>query len=136
MNVVIFVTCHKRRPQYLAVCACGRRHGPYRKVGLIQPDCPSCEQKAVAKDGPHATIAGYAPGNPVAARSGMGPTHPFAARTEAPKRPVSNLCAIVPATGFYEPDKVNHNKQPFPCLEYLRTFYTDLNSLWLLAEWH
>jgi putative SOS response-associated peptidase YedK len=23
-------------------------------------------------------------------------------------------CCIVPATGFYEPDKVNHKKQPFP----------------------
>ena len=25
---------------------------------------------------------------------------------------------------------------PFYGLVYLRTFYTDLNSLWLLAEWH
>jgi hypothetical protein len=46
MNVVIFVTYRKRRPQYLAVCQCGARHGPYAKVALIPPQCLGCERKA------------------------------------------------------------------------------------------
>jgi hypothetical protein len=49
MNVVIFVTYHTRRPQYLAVCQCGRRHGPYVKVALIPPWCQSCEEQHRAK---------------------------------------------------------------------------------------
>ncbi len=50
MNTMIFLIEHTKRPQYLAVCQCGRRHGPYLKVGLIPPDCPDCEQKAIAKE--------------------------------------------------------------------------------------
>ena len=46
MNVVIFVTYHTRRPQYLAVCQCGARHGPYAKVAQIPPQCLGCERKA------------------------------------------------------------------------------------------
>jgi hypothetical protein len=47
MNVVIFVTYRKRRPQYLAVCQCGTRHGPYATVALIPPQCQSCEQQTL-----------------------------------------------------------------------------------------
>jgi hypothetical protein len=50
MNIMIFVVEKKRRLQYLAVCQCGRRHGPYVKVAMIQPDCPDCEQKAVVNE--------------------------------------------------------------------------------------
>jgi hypothetical protein len=49
MNTMIFVTEHTKRPQYLAVCQCGRRHGPYLKVGLIPDTCPACEARAEAK---------------------------------------------------------------------------------------
>jgi hypothetical protein len=49
MNTVIFVTYQKRRPQYLAVCQCGTRHGPYAKVAVIPPQCQGCEQQAVVK---------------------------------------------------------------------------------------
>ena len=50
MNVVIFITYHNRRPQYLAVCQCGAKHGPYAKVAQIPPQCQGCEQKAIAHD--------------------------------------------------------------------------------------
>jgi hypothetical protein len=49
MNPIIFVTYQKRRPQYLAVCQCGARHGPYLKVALIPPQCQDCE-KALVKE--------------------------------------------------------------------------------------
>jgi hypothetical protein len=44
MNVIIFVTYHKRRLQYLALCQCGTKHGPYAKVALIPPCCASCDE--------------------------------------------------------------------------------------------
>jgi hypothetical protein len=50
MNVVIFAIEHTKRPQYLAVCQCGRRHGPYAKVARIPPVCPRCEEQAVATE--------------------------------------------------------------------------------------
>jgi hypothetical protein len=50
MNVVIYVTYRKCRPQYLAVCQCGARHGPYAKVAVIPPWCPGCEQQALANE--------------------------------------------------------------------------------------
>ena len=46
MNVMIFVVEKPRRPQYLAVCQCGTRHGPYAKVAQIPPRCLACERKA------------------------------------------------------------------------------------------
>jgi hypothetical protein len=49
--MMFFVTYDKKgRARYLAVCQCGAAHGPYRKVGLIPPDCLGCEQKAPAKE--------------------------------------------------------------------------------------
>jgi hypothetical protein len=50
MNVVIFVTYEKRRSQYLAVCQCVTRHGPYAKVALIPDTCATCEDMAVMKE--------------------------------------------------------------------------------------
>jgi hypothetical protein len=50
MNVVIFVTYHKRRASYLALCQCGARHGPYAKVAQIPPHCFACEQKVLTTD--------------------------------------------------------------------------------------
>jgi hypothetical protein len=50
MNVVIFITYHNRRPQYLAVCQCGAKHGPYAKVAQIPPHCCGCERKAPTTD--------------------------------------------------------------------------------------
>ena len=50
MNTMIFVIEKPRRPEYLAVCQCGTKHGPYLKVALIPPCCPGCEQKAPAKE--------------------------------------------------------------------------------------
>jgi hypothetical protein len=49
MNTLIFVVEKTRRPQYLAVCQCGRRHGPYLKVALIPPSCAICDEKTDAK---------------------------------------------------------------------------------------
>jgi hypothetical protein len=49
MNTMIFVIEKKRRPQYLAVCQCGRRHGPYLKVVLIPPQCLGCEEQLRVK---------------------------------------------------------------------------------------
>jgi hypothetical protein len=46
MNILIFLIEHTKRPQYLAVRQCRRWHGPYLKVALIPPDCPSCEEQA------------------------------------------------------------------------------------------
>jgi hypothetical protein len=48
---MIYLIEYTKRPQYLAVCQYGRRHGPYAKAAQIPPDCPSCEQKAVARKG-------------------------------------------------------------------------------------
>jgi hypothetical protein len=50
MNVVYFITHQQRRPQYLAVCQCGTRHGPYAKVALIPDTCAVCEDTAVAQE--------------------------------------------------------------------------------------
>ena len=50
MNTMIFQTYEKRRPQYLAVCQCGTKHGPYLKVALILPQCQGCAQQAVANE--------------------------------------------------------------------------------------
>ena len=51
MNTMFFVTYDKRgRTRYLAVCACGTTHGPYRKVALIPPRCLRCDEKAIAKE--------------------------------------------------------------------------------------
>jgi hypothetical protein len=50
MNVVIFVTYRKRRPQYLALCQCGARHGPYAKVAQIPPRCFACERKDLSNE--------------------------------------------------------------------------------------
>ena len=49
MNTLIFLIEHTKRPQYLAVCQCGRRHGPYLKVALIPDTCPACEARAGTK---------------------------------------------------------------------------------------
>jgi hypothetical protein len=57
MNTVIFITEHTKRPQYLAVCQCGRRHGPYRKVAMIPPVCPACDEGTCAKER-HANYGG------------------------------------------------------------------------------
>jgi hypothetical protein len=51
MNVVIFIAYRKRRPQYLALCQCGARHGPYAKVAMIPPWCHGCEQQAMVQKG-------------------------------------------------------------------------------------
>ena len=48
MNTMIFVVEKTRRPQYLAVCQCGRRHGPYVKVGLIPDTSPACDEREAA----------------------------------------------------------------------------------------
>jgi hypothetical protein len=45
MNSMIFKVHQKRREQYLAVCQCGRRHGPYVKVAQIPPQCQGCEDR-------------------------------------------------------------------------------------------
>jgi hypothetical protein len=50
MNTIIFVTHHKRRASYLAVCQCGARHGPYAKVAQIPPRCIACEQGTLAQE--------------------------------------------------------------------------------------
>jgi hypothetical protein len=50
MNTIIFIAYRKRRPQYLAVCQCGTRHGPYAKVAVIPPQCQGCEQQSLAHD--------------------------------------------------------------------------------------
>jgi hypothetical protein len=50
MNVVIFITHRNRRPQYLALCQCGARHGPYAKVAQIPPRCFACERQAPTTD--------------------------------------------------------------------------------------
>jgi hypothetical protein len=49
MNSMIFIVEQTRRPQYLAVCQCGRWHGPYVKVALIPPQCQGCEEPRRAK---------------------------------------------------------------------------------------
>jgi hypothetical protein len=50
MNTIIFVVYLKRRPWYVALCACGTPHGRYASVTLIPPQCPGCEQKALVKE--------------------------------------------------------------------------------------
>jgi hypothetical protein len=49
MNVVIFMTYPKRRPQYVALCQCGTRHGPYAKVAVIPPCCGACDEQLKAR---------------------------------------------------------------------------------------
>jgi hypothetical protein len=49
MNVVYFITYQKRQPQYLAVCQCVARHGPYANVAQIPPQCQDCEQRALVQ---------------------------------------------------------------------------------------
>jgi hypothetical protein len=50
MNVVYFITYQKCRPQYLAVCQCGTKHGPYAKVARIPSCCHRCDEQALAKE--------------------------------------------------------------------------------------
>ena len=72
MNTMIFKVHKKRRDEYLAVCQCGMRHGPYLKVALIPPDCPDCEQKAVVNERKVSTHAYTAPDKTIRRHGGAG----------------------------------------------------------------